>query len=46
MNKKEIERKVVTVLNYVLKNSANSTSSTWMYEPRIPASLKKFKSNK
>lgn len=39
-------KKVVEFVNYSLKVDANSTSTVFAFQPKAPAKLEKFKSNK
>lgn len=43
VRKRESAKKVVKVLDKVLKLEANSTSCLFVYEPKAPATLDRYK---
>lgn len=44
--KKNTMKKMMELVNYSLKVDANSTSTFMAFQPKTPAKLEKFKSNK
>ena len=42
---KKIAQKLISVVEKELESDANTTTCVWIYQPKAPAALDKFKKN-